>query len=325
LFRSTAVRLREFFDFAIQVGMDADPRGRDTALQDLQDTKLAYSELKEEDRQFFDDDRLANPYADSRILNGDPDHEVKKLLAGIDVDTQELLLADRLNERGAGIDLVLGHHPAGRAYAGFYDVMRMQADILNRFGVPINVAESQLESRMKEVARSVLPANHARPVDAARLLGLAYACIHTPADNLVSTHLQSLFDTEGPTRLKEILRLLKAIPEYEDAAKINAGPRIFIGSDDQRAGKIFVDMTGGTSGSKDTIERLSQSGVGTLVCMHLSEDHRKEAEKNHLRVVIAGHIASDNLGLNLLLDAVGRHGAFDVIACSGFRRVVRQG
>jgi hypothetical protein len=28
--------------------------------------------------------------------------------------------------------------------------MKMQADILNRFGVPINVAEGQLDSRMKE-------------------------------------------------------------------------------------------------------------------------------------------------------------------------------
>jgi hypothetical protein len=319
------VRLREFFEHAIQAGMDADPRGRAAALQDLQDTRQSYDELKEEDRPSFDLDKLTNPYADSRILHGDPDGEVKKLLVGIDVETPELLLADRLNEKGASIDLVLGHHPEGRAYASFYEVMRMQADILNRFGVPINVAESQLDGRMKEVARSVLPSNHARPVDAARLLGISYACIHTPADNLVSTHLQTLLDREGPARLKDVLRLLKAIPEYREASKINAGPRLFVGSDDQRTGKIFVDMTGGTSGSKDTIERLSQSGVGTLVCMHLSEDHRKEAEKHHLRVVIAGHIASDNLGLNLLLDHLGTHGRLDVLECSGFRRVLRQG
>ena len=34
--------------------------------------------------------------------------------------------------------------------------------------------------------------------------------------------------------------------------------------------------------------------------MHISEEHRKEAEKSHLNVVVAGHISSDNLGLNLL-------------------------
>ncbi len=318
------MKLIEFFEHAIQAGMDADPRGRAAALQDLLDAKQTYDELKEEDRAFFDLDRLTNPYTDSRVLHGDPDREVRKLLVGIDIETPELLLADRLNGKGEAIDLVLGHHPEGRAYASFYEVMRIQADILNRFGVPINVAESQLDVRMKEVARSVLPSNHSRPVDAARLLGIAYACIHTPADNLVASHLQSIFDREKPAKLKDVLRLLKEIPEYREAGKINAGPRILIGSDDQRPGRIFVDMTGGTSGSKDTIERLSQSGVGTLICMHMSEDHRKEAEKHHLRVVIAGHIASDNLGLNLLLDVMGGHGPLEVLECSGFRRVMRK-
>lgn len=317
------MKLRELFELAIRTGMDADPRGRAAALQDLQETKRTYDELKSEDRASFDLDKLTNPYADSRVLHGDSDRDVKKLLVGIDIETPELLLADRLNEKGASIDLVLGHHPEGRAYASFYEVMGMQAEILSRFGVPINVAESQLDVRMKEVARSVLPSNHTRPVDAARLLGIAYACIHTPADNLVASYLQSLFDREQPARLRDVLRILKEIPEYREAAKINAGPRVFLGSDDQRSGRIFVKMTGGTSGSKDTIERLSQSGVGTMVCMHMSDDHRKEAEKHHLRVVVAGHIASDNFGLNLLLDAIGKHGPLEVLECSGFRRITR--
>jgi hypothetical protein len=58
--------------------------------------------------------------------------------------------------------------------------------------------------------------------------------------------------------------------------------------------------------------------------MHLSEDHRKEAEKHHLHVVIAGHISSDTLGLNLLLDAIESRGPLEVVACSGFKRIKRQ-
>ena len=61
-------------------------------------------------------------------------------------------------------------------------------------------------------------------------------------------------------------------------------------------------MTGGTSGSKNIYEKLSQAGIGTIVGMHISEEHRKKAEENHVNVVIAGHISSDNLGLNLILD-----------------------
>jgi len=303
--------------------MDADPRGRAAAERDLADAQKSHENLKPVDLDAYDRDRLTNPYTDSRILHGDPGRPLRRVLAGIDMETPELLLADRLNEKGAGIDLVLAHHPEGRAYANFYEVMKMQADILHRFGVPINVAESQLADRMREVERNVLPANHRRPVDAARLLSLPFACLHTPADNMASKYLQSLFDEKQPERLSDLLALLRTIPEYQEAARQNAGPRILVGSADQRCGKIFAKMTGGTSGAKETIERMSQAGIGTMVCMHLPEEHRKEAEKHHLRIVIAGHISSDSLGLNLLLDAVQTQGDFEVMECSGFTRVKR--
>jgi hypothetical protein len=57
--------------------------------------------------------------------------------------------------------------------------------------------------------------------------------------------------------------------------------------------------------------------------MHISEEHRKEAEKNHMNIVIAGHISSDNLGLNLLLDEVLQGSGVQVLACSGFNRTRR--
>ncbi len=317
------MKLQEFYERAIQAGIGADPRGRAAVEAELRDAAKDYEELKPEDREVFDQEKLKNPYADSRILYGDPGRKVRTILAGIDMETPEILLADRLNQKGSGIDVVLAHHPEGRAYANFYEVMKMQADILLRFGVPINVAEGQLSGRMKEVERSLLPVNHTRPVDAARLLDIPLVCLHTPADNMVASYLQSLFEREAPPRLKDIVTTLKKIPEYAEAVRNNAGPRILAGSREQRPGKIFVDMTGGTSGSKDSLERLSQSGVGTIVGMHMSEDHRKEAEKHHLHVVIAGHISSDTLGLNLLLDELEKQAPLTVLACSGFKRFKR--
>jgi len=308
---------------AVQAGSEADPRGIEAIQKELQANRASYEALKPEEQRFFDQEQFENPYVDSRLLHGSPEREIKKILVGIDIETAELMLADRLNQHGAGIDLVLAHHPEGRAYANFYDVMKMQADILNRYGVPISVAENLLEERRKEVERKVLPANHMRAADAARLLDIPFMCLHTPADNMVVKYLHDLFVREQPERLRDVIRLLKSIPEYQEAMKNNAGPRILLGSADQRCGKIFVDMTGGTEGSKNIMERLSQSGVGTLVVMHLSEDHRKEAEKHHLHVVLAGHISSDTLGLNLLLDAMVSRMPFEVIECSGFKRITR--
>ena len=82
-------------------------------------------------------------------------------------------------------------------------------------------------------------------------------------------------------------------------------------------------MTGGTEGPKRIFPRLSQAGVGTIVAMHLSEEHFKHAKTELINVVIAGHIASDTLGLNLLLDKLMKKENMRIIPCSGFVRIRR--
>ena len=69
-------------------------------------------------------------------------------------------------------------------------------------------------------------------------------------------------------------------------------------------------------------EKISQAGIGTIMGMHMGEEHRKEAEKNHINVVIAGHMASDSLGMNLFLDELEKKG-ITVVPCSGLIRVKR--
>jgi putative NIF3 family GTP cyclohydrolase 1 type 2 len=317
------VQLRKIYEIVIAKGIETDPRGKKAVLKSLDKKKKIYEEMKKEEKEFFDMESLTNPYADTRILHGTGEEEVKTALVGIDIEMAEVLLADRLSSKGEKIDLVISHHPEGRAYANFYEVMHMQADILNKFGVPINIAEDLLEGRIKEVERKLLPVNHTRAVDIARLLDIPFMCVHTPTDNMVANYLQRTFDKKAPDTLDDILKVLKEIPEYREAARNNAGPKILIGTKERSAGKIFVDMTGGTEGAKDIFASLANSGVGTIVAMHFSEDHRKEAEKHHINVVIAGHISSDNLGLNLMLDEIQKKGSLKVIPCSGFRRFSR--
>ena len=81
-------------------------------------------------------------------------------------------------------------------------------------------------------------------------------------------------------------------------------------------------MNGGTEGAKEMYEKMSQAGIGTIVGMHMSEQHKTEAEKYHINVIIAGHISSDSLGLNLLLDKLGDKG-IDIVPCSGLIRIKR--
>ncbi len=315
------MKLVDFYHRAVEFGMEADPRGKSEVLDELKAEKERYNELNKKEKERFDKEKLSNPYADTRILNGSNKTEVKSIMVGVDIEIGELLLAERLRELGKGPDLVVAHHPEGRALVIFHEVMGMQAGILNKFGVPINVAESLLNERIKEVERRLMPINYNRTVDAARILGIPFMCVHTPADNNVVSYLQAIFDREKPKRVKDIIDMLSDIPEYKDAVGDGYMPRILIGDGQRRAGKVFVDMTGGTEGSKKVFERLSQAGVGTIVGMHLTEEHKKEAEKHHINVVIAGHISSDALGINLLLDKIIDKEEIEIFACSGFRRI----
>jgi hypothetical protein len=314
--------LKELYRKAVEVGMDNDPRGKDLVQKDLEQRKKDYEKLDADEKEFFDAESLSNPYADSRILNGTGDEEVSSALVGVDMEVGEILLALALRQRGEDVDLILAHHPEGRSLANLYQVMGMQADIQARFGVSISMAESLLEKRVSDVEKRLMPTNHTRAVDAARLLGIPFMNLHTPSDNMVASYLQKTFDEQKPYTVGDILDILRQIPEYRQAAGNGAGPKVIQGSTKHKAGKVFVDMTGGTEGPKEIFAGIAQSGINTVVGMHFSEDHRKEAEKHHLNIVIAGHISSDNLGLNLLLDRI-IPGGFKVLGCSGFTRVSR--
>ncbi len=316
------MKIREVYEYVVEKGIEKDPRKPDMVKEILDREKKKYDELKEDEKTEYDLERLKNPYADTRILCGDPEAEVKRIMVGVDIEVGEIMLADRLGEKDKPIDLIMAHHPEGKALADLHDVMHLQEDILARCGVPINVAESIMASRISEVKRGLMPVNHNRAIDAAKILDLAMICAHTVADNQVTAFLQDLLDREEPRTLGDILKLLKEIPEYAEAAKLSAGPDIVLGSKDRRAGKVLVDMTGGTSGSENSYAKLSQAGIGTIVGMHMSEKHRKEAEKSHINVVIAGHIASDSLGMNLLLDGLEDKG-IEIIPCSGIIRKKR--
>ncbi len=317
------MKIKDIYNAAVETGIKFDPRGVKEVSEELKQARKEYEALKEEDKKWFDKERLTNPYSDTRVLYGDPEREVKRILVGIDMEVGEIVLADRLRETGRPIDLIIAHHPEGKAMAALYDVMGMQSGILAKHGVPIHIAEDLMADRISEVQRRLLPANHTRAVDAARLLDIPIMCIHTPTDNAVATFLQDMFDDKDPRYLSDIIDEIRKMPEYESAMHVNAGPKVVVGTEKRRAGKIFVDMTGGTGGSSKIFSGLSSAGIDTVLGMHISEEHRKEAAKQHVNVVIAGHISSDNLGINLLFDEILEDGV-EIVECSGFRRFTRK-
>ncbi len=287
--------LADFYSKILEFGIDKDPRS---------------------------DKAKITSYSDTAILHGAGEKEIRKVFVGIDIDTADLLLADKIRN-SKGLDLVISHHPHGKAYAGLHEVMRLQVDLLKDAGLNESVACGLLEERMREVERKISPANHMRSVDAAALLDLPFMCVHTPADNHVWSYLNELFAKTKPPLVSSILKILENIPEYAAARERLAGPKIMLGSPNRACGKILVDMTGGTEGSKDVYDKLYKCGIRTLVSMHLGEEHFKKIKNTNLNVVVAGHISSDTLGLNLLLDRIEKIHKLSVVSCCGFNRYRR--
>lgn len=311
--------IKEIYKLAIKKGIKADFRGEKDIKEKLEKTKEKYQKMNEKEKKKFDKEKLKNPYSDTRIHYGKKDKKIKKVLVGIDIKGSELLLADKMGD----IDLVISHHPLGSALAGLDEVMDLQVEVLEQYGVPVNIAEKLIEKRMSEVSRGVSSANHNRIVDMAKLLDIPLINIHTPCDNLVASYVNNKIKESNPKFIKDLMEVFDKIPEYKKATQTNAGPEIFVGKKESRTGKIVLtEITGGTEGSPEIYEKLAQAKAGTIVGMHMSEKHRKNAKKAHVNVVIAGHISSDSIGVNLFLDELEQK-EIEIVPCGGLIRVSR--
>jgi len=310
--------VKQIYQLAIKEGIKNDLRSQKTINEQLKQAKEKYQKLDKKKKKLFDKERLTNPYSDSRTHIDANKKSIKKVLVGIDITSGEVLLAKEL-----GVDLIIGHHPVGLALHGLDDVMRLQADVLEMYGVPINVAEGVLKERISEVARGVHASNSFVSVDVARNLGISFMNLHTPADNMVATFIKRRLEKEEPLYVKDILDSLEKIPEYQEAIKRGSAPALYSGNPENRTGKIAVtEITGGTEGSPAIYEKMANAGVGTIIAMHQSEKHSRSAKKAHINVVVAPHIASDSIGMNLILDKLEKKG-IKIIAAGGFIRVKR--
>lgn len=317
------MKLENVYREVIKKGIESDLRAKKKIDDLLKKNSQKYDKLDKKEKECFDLDSLFNPFADTRVLRGDLKEEIKSMIVGIDVEGGELLLVDRMKEKGTDIDLVVTHHPEGKAFANFYEVMDLQIDVFTKEGISVSTAENLLGERKAQVARRVGAANHARNVDIAGMLGLNFLCMHTPCDNLAYRFVREVIDKNQPDTLGGIIDLLYSIPEYLDAAKNNNPPQIIIGRKEAQCRHVCLEFTGGTEGPQDIYSQLSARGVDTIIAMHQSEEHFKQCKQYNINVIVASHIASDSLGINLMLDYLESKAKLKIYEFSGFRRFKR--
>jgi putative NIF3 family GTP cyclohydrolase 1 type 2 len=319
------MNLGEFYRRCVQAGIQADPRGVTGINRYLKAEKKRYESLDGFEKESYDHERLSNPFTDVRILNGDKRTPLKALMVGIDAYQAELLIADRLRSSGRNVDAVLTHHPAGFGIKRLPEVLDIQTEQWISFGVPTHIAQSLTEERQEEVVRRFHVMNSDAAVDAAVLLGVPYMCSHTAADNCVYHYLQAKLDKSKPRTVADVKEMLHEEPEYRHQALMQAPPMLVAGKSTNRCGKVFVEMTGGVMPKEQALDELSRSGISTLVVMHMTEEGLSAAKKAKLNVVIAGHMASDTMGMNLMLDrALPPGDGIEIVECAGFKRFDRR-
>ena len=238
---------------------------------------------------------------------------IKKVAFGIDIDTGEVLLAHHL-----GCQCVITHHPQGKQRVHMHEVMDNQIERMVKAGVPINKAEKALIKRKNSVERTMHVANYNRAINSAQLLDLGFMSIHSPADFIVEDFVQAHLDEKLADKplatLQDVIDTLMEIPEYQ---KTQSQPIIRIGTPKSFAGKVFVAMAGGTSGGADVYRAYFEAGIGTMVLMHAPEDVIQAiTEQNIGNIIIAGHMASDSIGVNKIIGAMEDAGV-EVVRMSG--------
>ncbi len=314
--------IKQVFELGTKLGIAADPRGPKGVEKYLARVKKQYEKMTPKEKEFFDTDKLTNPYPDGGIHCDDGKTKVKRVFAGIDINGPEILLVSQLNERGKKIDLTIAHHPEGKGLSNLHDVMDMFTDEYISNGVPAHIAEKLTEERLKEIGRGTHPLNHFEVVEIARYLKVNFINTHTITDNMVDKFVREYLFKRKPETLGDIVECLLELPEYQQAKRNGAGPKIIAGAPNHRVGKMMLEMTGGTNPSPKVYEQFSQFGISTIVGMHMRDEAMKNASEVHMNIIIAGHMASDSLGMNLWLDELEKRG-IEIMAGGGLIRVSR--
>ena len=233
----------------------------------------------------------------------DNEKEVKKVLAGIDMDKTMLMLAKQL-----GFDCVAQHHPAGIMNPNISELFgRDHMKKLMECGVPINEAQRLAYANTTKRNHAMHTRNRTQMRDVAKLLDISDVAYHTPADILAERYVQkkmdALMEAKPMCTVQDIIDELLTIREYAEALE-GQKPEVWVGTPNSPAGKIYVEMYGVGAPTAEEYNAAADAGIGTFICMHATPEVIEGVQKHgKANLIIAGHMASDSLGFNQILDA----------------------
>ena len=222
---------------------------------------------------------------------------IRKVLFGIDAGVPELLLAKQL-----GYDTVIAHHPpGGTAVINFYQVFKRHIQQMIAAGVPREEAEKVVRKKLETLEVQAHIRNYAHAIDVAKLLKMPYMNIHTPLDEvgrkIMSEQIRRKIRKNFT--VQDVVSALEELNEFKNAV---TEIKIRLGKPENPAGKVVVSHGAGTNGGYEIAKTYFKHGVGTVVYIHISlGDLEKLKAEGKGNLIVTGHIASDSVGINPLI------------------------
>ncbi len=229
--------------------------------------------------------------------------KIRKALVAIDVGVGELMLAREL-----GCDGVIAHHPAGgTARLEGYKVFRRHIDQMKEVGVPAEAAEEAVKNKYNQLEIQRHPDNYDQTTSAAKKLRMPLISIHSPCDEIGrGIILNEVRKLDGGATVGDLVARINRLPEFRRA---KTEIQVRLGSPKNKAGKIAISHAAYTNGGYDIARAYFQHGIGTVSYIHISDTDLSRLVTDGVgNLIELGHIASDWLGLNPLLEELEKKG-----------------
>jgi hypothetical protein len=252
--------------------------------------------------------------SDSQVYVEAPS-DVHRVLFGVDISLAEILWAQQ-----NGFDAVIAHHPLGdRTRTAFAELVRSrQVEQMTAEGIPADVAETAISTRLEAIARRTHMSNVNAIVDSARLFGMPLCNVHLACDIITRSAIIAMLQRHqhGGSTVAECLRWFDDFAEY---AHGHARPQAWLGLPSNALGRWAVAIAGGTNGGYPVFSEYFRAGVDTIFAMHIDEGElqrlRATAQPRHT-LVVTGHMTSDSIGINVVIAGLEERG-IEVVRTSG--------
>jgi len=241
-------------------------------------------------------------------------NNIHRILWGIDINNNDLTKAKK-----EGYDLVISHHPLDQT--AFIKMMYRHEELMINAGVAPNLAKNACYKNEEPYRNwaAGLPSNDTQDLltKIANELDVGLMNIHNPSDELGRIILQSIIDTETST----VLRLMNKFRSIPEISKSGEDVELICGSNENPLGKAVMIHAAGTNGGYHVANALFESGIQTVVYIHLNSPRMKAQlkQENKGNLIITGHYASDSIGINPLIDKLEEKG-IDIDCCNNLIR-----